>query len=191
MTHLAIRGNTTLFGNYASTAGGGIGAEAGSLTIGNAESSRVSFLHNTAVSGDGGAVSIDGSEGAGAATSVNINGIVSFAGNAARNSSGGALNVRSSLLTIAGYSTFSFNTAGIDGGAVHVTQCPSVQVRGGALFESNAVSGSGGGFYGGSCDRVTLADAVFRSNRATWGGAVALVSCGEDETIRGSAALTT
>lgn len=38
------------------------------------------------------------------------------------------------------------------------------------MFESNTVSGSGGGFYGGSCDNVALEDATFRSNRATWGG---------------------
>lgn len=55
-------------------------------------------------------------------------------------------------------------------GAVHTTQCPEVGVRGRAIFESNRVAGSGGGFYGGSCDKVTLDNAVFRSNDATWGG---------------------
>lgn len=43
-------------------------------------------------------------------------------------------------------------------------------MRGNALFESNTVPGSGGGFYGGSCDKVALEDAYFRSNLATWGG---------------------
>ena len=43
-------------------------------------------------------------------------------------------------------------------------------MRGKALFESNSVSGSGGAFYGGSCDKVELDQAEFRSNHATWGG---------------------
>lgn len=53
---------------------------------------------------------------------------------------------------------------------MHTTQCPEVGVRGRAVFESNRVAGSGGAFYGGSCDKVTLDNAVFRSNDATWGG---------------------
>ncbi len=61
-------------------------------------------------------------------------------------------------------------------GAVHTTQCREVGVRGKALFESNAVSGSGGAFYGGSCDKVELQQAEFRSNYATWGGEMRTVA---------------
>ncbi|CAM9621188.1 unnamed protein product [Ectocarpus sp. 6 AP-2014] len=192
ITTLATSGVSTFYRNSAVTAGGAIGAKRSSLTIGDLPGSRVTFANNTAISGDGGAISFDGAEGVADidAAVLTINGLTSFTGNGATNSSGGALHVQSSLLTIAGNATFQFNIAGIDGGAVHTTQCPEVGVQGRAVFESNRVAGSGGAFYGGSCDKVTLDNAVFRSNDATWGGAVALVSCGEDETVQGSAAVT-
>ncbi|CAN0383386.1 unnamed protein product, partial [Ectocarpus sp. 12 AP-2014] len=193
ITTLAISGVSTFHRNSALTAGAGaIGAERSSLTIGDLQGSRVTFANSTAISGYGGAVSFDGAEGVADidAAVLNINGLTSFTRNGATNSSGGALHVQSSLLTIAGNATFQFNIAGIDRGAVHTTRCLEVGVRGRAVFESNRVAGSGGAFYGGSCNKVTIDNAVFRSNDATWGGAVALVSCGEDETVQGSAAVT-
>ncbi|CAM9114820.1 unnamed protein product [Ectocarpus fasciculatus] len=187
--------------NSAATAGAGaIGTERSSVTIGYIQGSRVLFANNTAISGDGGAISFDGAEGVADndAAALTITGLTSQTAAEVTTKNWcyrishvpGALHVQSSLLTLAGNATFQFTIAGIDGGAVHTTQCPEVGVRGRAVFESNRVAGSGGGFYGGSCDKVILDNAVFRLNDATWGGAVAVVSCGEDENVRGSAAVT-
>ena len=55
-------------------------------------------------------------------------------------------------------------------GAVHITQCREIGVRGLALFESNSASGSGGAFYGGSCDKIEMEEADFRFNYASSGG---------------------
>eukprot|EP00752_Nemacystus_decipiens_P012244 g10853.t1 len=185
-----VEGEASFELNSAATFGGAFAAEQSSLTL---ATDRSEFANNTAVSGDGGAISLDGGGGIvdHGTTALVIGGTTLFAGNTATNSSGGALHVQSSILTIIGNSTFLLNVAGIDGGAVHATQCPEVGVRDDTLFESNTVPGSGGGFYGGSCDKVVLKDAIFRNNHATWGGAMALVSCGEDATVRGFAATTT
>lgn len=103
--------------------------------------------NNTATTGDGGAVNLDGVQG-----SITITDTV-LRGNSATGGSGGALAVLNGPDVVIQGSEFLDNDSSGDGGAIHVANTlNSVSIER-TTFQSNEAQGSGGGIY---IDQVDL-----------------------------------
>ncbi len=139
---------------------------------GNLTLTRTTFSNNAATdSGDGGALSLS----AGTITIINC----SFSGNSAQGI-GGAIDWfgTTSALSISGGSFLS-NTANDKGGAIAVETNASILINNSTQFTSNSATNKGGALSiesksGSITNRIN--DAIFKSNHANDGGAVAI--CG-------------
>jgi predicted outer membrane repeat protein len=174
-TSLTVNFGTSFTGNTAGNSGGAI------YTIGTLAASGATFTNNMAVFG--GAI-ING----GGAT---VSGCTFIDNHTAPGGSGGAIYFSGGTLAVQNYSSFSGNTAGLDGGAIFnlatanvvqstfatnsaqyggaITNDGTLTVQGSSL-SGNTASGSGGAIFNFTAASVTQSS--FATNVAQSGGAI-------------------
>ena len=193
--HITINGNSRFHGNrsrYAS--GGALGLSGGTgsiITLGSPGDDSISFVSNTSMTQNGGAIAItapgtnhqltthgvtftdDSASGIGGAIftfgSATFNN-TDFTSNTASAGAGGAVRANGSVVVNGG--TFHGNRAAQTGGAVSVGDDTATSQIANALFTNNSAISHGGAIH--TQGLITVTGSIFRDDSAGgWGGAIA------------------
>eukprot|EP00883_Tetradesmus_obliquus_P003960 jgi/Sobl393_1/14275/SZX72377.1 len=167
--------NTRFEGNKAKQNGGALYMRDSTF----AELENVTFLHNSAR--EGGAVMADRN------TCLYNMTRVKFVNNSATGSGGGLVMCGASCPGIITWqdAVFTNNSAGVYGGAMHLTEMAKRELSGQGLFEGNVAGREGGAVYLGMwSSNVTLNNSSFTGNNATYrGGAISSLAIDSSITL--------
>lgn len=167
-TNLSFFGETSFIDNFASWAGGALFATDDSAVFFNGSTSATG---NSA--GSGGAFNVAGDSGI--PTILTFEGNTFIANNTARDGDGGGMAVSQGCEVFFNDTvTFADNVAGDDGGGLAIDGDSLLSIGGNTSFSGNSAGSKGGAVYANAnVQGLTYDGAVFESNSAAIGGAIA------------------